>query len=333
MANKTIILAAGGTGGHVFPAVATAQKLEKMGFETQFWTDKRGVKYLSGKNIKLIQSASPSGVSQIFKLGVGFLQSLFYLIKNRPYAVVGFGGYPSFPPLIAARFLFIRTVLHEANSIPGKANRILAKFANVNASSFESAGGIYVGNPVRSDIKPTPYPAIQGKINLLVTGGSQGAKLFAQVVPKALLKFRDEIIVTHQVPENLLEQVRREYESLSIQAEVKSFFDNMPHLLANAHLLIARSGASTVSELEIAGRPAIFVPLAIAADDHQTKNAENIVAANGGWMIAEKDFTPERLETLLTEIIPTKLAFAAANIGKLAKPNAAYELALLISNR
>lgn len=330
MVNKKIVLAAGGTGGHVFPAIATADELTKLGCEIEFWTDKRGLKYLNGKDIKLIQSASPSGISQIFKLGIGFLQSLFYLIKNRPYAVVGFGGYPSFPPLVAARILFIRTVLHEANSIAGKANRILAKLANVTACSFESTGGVYVGNPVRGDIKPTPYPPIQGKINLLVTGGSQGAKLFAQVVPKSLLKFRDEIIVTHQVPENLLEQVRHEYESLSIQAEVKSFFDNMPQLLANAHLLIARSGASTVAELEIAGRPAIFVPLAIAADDHQTKNAENIVAANGGWMIAEKDFTPERLETLLTEIIPTKLAYAAQNIQKLAKPNAAKELAELI---
>ena len=330
--NKKIILAAGGTGGHVFPAIATAEELNKLGFETEIFTDTRGVKYIKTQKFRVIKSASPNGIKAVFKLTIGFLQSLYQLIKNRPYAVVGFGGYPSFPPLFAARLLFIKTVLHEQNSIQGKANRILAKVANISASSFPNTGGIYIGNPVRADIKTTPYPVITSKINLLVTGGSQGAKLFAQVVPKALQKFADEVKVTHQVPENLIEVVKADYAALGIEHEVKSFFDDMPTQLANAHLLIARSGASTVAELAIAGRPAIFVPLAIAADDHQRINAASVVEQNGGWLILEKDFTPESLAALLTELIPNKLLPAAENIRKLAKPNAAKDLAELIIN-
>jgi UDP-N-acetylglucosamine--N-acetylmuramyl-(pentapeptide) pyrophosphoryl-undecaprenol N-acetylglucosamine transferase len=264
-------------------------------------------------------------------LGIGFLQSLIYLLKNRPAAVVGFGGYPSFPPLFAAKFLFIRTVLHEQNSVQGKANRILSKLASVTASSFPGTEGVYVGNPVRADITPSPYPIIQDKVNLLVTGGSQGAKRFAEVVPKALQKYADEMRVVHQVPENLVEVVKKEYAEAGIEAEVKSFFDDMPKRLEWAHLLVARSGASTVAELAIAGRPAIFVPLAIAADDHQRINAESVVAVEGSWMILEKDFTPDSLSALLGELLPTKLLPAAENIRSLAKPDAARALAALIT--
>lgn len=329
---KRIVLAAGGTGGHVFPAVATAEELNRRGFETEIFTDKRGVKYIKTQKYRVINSASPNGLMALVKLKIGFFQSFFEFIKDRPTAVVGFGGYPSFPPLFAARLLFIRTILHEANSIQGKANRILAKIATANASSFPSTGGHYVGNPVRSDIQPMPYPTIVNKVHLLVTGGSQGARRFAEVVPKALLKFADEIKVTHQVPENLVEVVKQEYAAGNIEHEVRSFFDDMPKRLSEAHLLIARSGASTVAELAIAGRPAIFVPLAIAADDHQRINAEDVIKEGGGWMILEKDFTPDSLAALLTEIIPTKLLPAAENIRRLAKPNAAKELADLVIN-
>lgn len=328
--SKKIILAAGGTGGHVFPAIATAEELNRLGYETEILTDKRGEKYIKTQSYKVISSASPNGIKAILKLELGFIQALIHLLKNRPSAVVGFGGYPSFPPLFAAKFLFIKTILHEQNSIQGKANRILAKMANVTASSFPTTGGQYVGNPVRADIKPTPYPVITNKVHLLVTGGSQGAKRFAEVVPKALLKFSDEVKVTHQVPENLVETVKQEYAAANIEAEVKSFFDDMPKRLEEAHLLIARSGASTVAELAIAGRPAIFVPLAIAADDHQRINAEKVVEAGGGWMILEKEFTPDSLASLLTDIMPNKLAAAAINVKSLAKPNAAKELANLV---
>ena len=332
MASTRIVLAAGGTGGHVFPAIATAEELQKQGFDPVLFTDKRGIKYIRTHNYKVVQSASPNGIKALLKLKIGFLQSLFAFIKNRPYAVVGFGGYPSFPPLLAARLLFIRTVLHEQNSIQGKANRILAKLANVSASSFPGTGANYVGNPVRADIKPTIYPLITSKVNVLITGGSQGAKRFAEVAPKALAKFADEIRVVHQAPENLVDVVRQEYAAANIEAEVKSFFDDMPQRLETAHLLIARSGASTVAELAMAGRPAIFIPLAIAADDHQRINAEKVVDAGGGWMILEKELTPDTLSSLLTEIIPNKLAAAAFNIRSLAKPNAAKDLAELIIN-
>ena len=332
MEKARIILAAGGTGGHVFPAVATAEELQKQGFQTEFFTDKRGAKYIKTANVRIVNSASPNGIKSLLKLVIGFFQSLIQFIKHRPYAVVGFGGYPSFPPLLAARLLFIRTALHEQNSIQGKANRILAKLANVTACSFPNTSGIYVGNPVRADIKPSDYPLIKGKVNLLVTGGSQGAKLFAQVIPKALGKFADEIKIVHQVPENLVEVVKQEYAAANIEAEVKSFFDDMPKRLEAAHLLIARSGASTVAELAMAGRPALFIPLAIAADDHQRINAEKVVASGGGWMILEKEFTPDSLAAILTDIIPNKLAAAAYNIKSLAKPAAAKDLADLIVN-
>jgi UDP-N-acetylglucosamine--N-acetylmuramyl-(pentapeptide) pyrophosphoryl-undecaprenol N-acetylglucosamine transferase len=338
MRPNNVLIAAGGTGGHVFPAIATAQELKNRGCKVLFATDSRGEKYLknSGFEYKVVSSASPNPKKpmSMLKLLIGTFQSIALIIKFRPKAVLGFGGYPSFPPLFAARLLFKRTVLHEQNSVLGKANRLLAKLSGKVAVSFPNMKGEYVGNPVRSEITSLPMPPLDGKIHLLVTGGSQGAKLFADVIPDVIAEFKDQISITHQVTEKELPIVRAKYQAIGVEHEVKTFFDDMPKRLADCHLLIARSGASTIFELAVAGRPAIFVPLAIAADDHQRINAQNILASGGGWMIAEKDFNKESLKNLLGQLIvnPEKIILASAKIKEFSKPDAAAKLADLVLN-
>jgi UDP-N-acetylglucosamine--N-acetylmuramyl-(pentapeptide) pyrophosphoryl-undecaprenol N-acetylglucosamine transferase len=335
---NNILIAAGGTGGHVFPAIATAQELSKRGAKVMFATDSRGEKYLknSGFEYKIISSASPNPKKpmSLVKLLVGTFQSVALIIKFHPKAVIGFGGYPSFPPLFAARLLFKKTVLHEQNSVLGKANRLLAKLSSKVAVSFLNMKGEYVGNPVRSEIHEFPMPPLNGKIHLLVTGGSQGAKLFADVIPDVIVEFKDKISITHQVTEKELPTVRAKYQAIGVEHEVKTFFDDMPARLANCHLLIARSGASTIFELATAGRPAIFVPLAIAADDHQRINAQNVLASGGGWMILEKNFNKDSLKSVIHQLIenPEKIILASAKIKEFAKPDAAQKLADLVLN-
>ena len=334
---KKIILAAGGTGGHVFTAIATADELQKRGYAILFLTDIRGEKYLktSGYKYKIISSASPNGLLSFCKLALGTLQS-FILFLCRPKAVVGFGGYPSFPPLMAAKLLGLKTVLHEQNSVLGKANRFLAKSASIVATAFpetKNAGkATYVGQPVRKEITATPYPPTTGKLNILVTGGSQGAKLFAEILPEVFCQYADKISVTHQVPDNYIEQVKSKYQSCNLDFEVKSFFDNMPQQLAKTHLLIARAGSSTVFELAASGRPALFIPLKIAADNHQYYNAKAVCDLGGGWLLEEKDLQAAQISAIIGEIIAaaSKLETAAENIKKFAKPEAAANLANLI---
>jgi UDP-N-acetylglucosamine--N-acetylmuramyl-(pentapeptide) pyrophosphoryl-undecaprenol N-acetylglucosamine transferase len=317
MAQSKIVLAAGGTGGHVFPAVAVATELEKMGYTTEFFTDVRGEKYLKNQKYKIINSASPNSFKALGKLVLGFFESLAELAFDRPKVVVGFGGYPSFPPLLAAKVLFIKTVLHEQNAVQGLANRVLAKVATKVANT---------GNPVRPDIKFTPYPAKSDKLNILITGGSQGAKLFADIIPKALSHFAGKLNIVHQAAPDVAE----EYKKLGIDAVVQPFFDDMPKRLEWAHLVICRAGASTIAEAAVSGRPAIFIPLKIAADDHQRKNAESVVAHGGGSLILEDNFNAKTLASLLEDLTYEKLQAAAEQIAKLAKPRAAKDLADLI---
>ncbi len=339
---KTILLAAGGTGGHVFPAIATAEELRSRGYRVFFATDRRGEKYLNGKGFeyRIVSSASPNPKrpASLIKLGTGILQSVALLFKTKPVCVIGFGGYPSFPPLITARIFRIKTILHEQNSVLGKANRTLAKFANIVAVSFPTTlnakNAIVVGNPVRSEITDFPLPEFEGKINILITGGSQGARIFSFVLPEALAKFAGKIKVVQQVGEAEIEQVRTKYETAGIECELNSFFDDMPKYLSETHLLICRSGASTIFELALAGRPAIFIPLAIAAEDHQRINAESIASKGGGWVIPERDFTAPALAAILEDLInnPDKIKEAAFNIRKFAQPEAAAHLADLVES-
>ena len=337
---KNIILAAGGTGGHVFTAIAIAEELQKRGYNILFSTDKRGEKYLKDKSFtyKIITSGSPGGgiftkLAVLAKLSTGVLQSFIYLAPKRPKLVIGFGGYPTFPPLIAARLLGIKTILHEQNSVLGKVNRVLAKSAAAVATAFPetkfATNPIYTGQPVRNAITSSPYPATTDKIHILITGGSQGAKLFADILPEALCQFADKISVVHQVPDNKIAQVKKQYQACGIEFVIQSFFNDMQERLSAAHLLIARAGSATVFELATTGRPAIFVPLKIAADNHQFHNTEAICKSGGSWMIEEKDFNVTRVSAIIAQILadPQKLTLAAENIKKFAKPNAASELA------
>ncbi len=327
-----IILAAGGTGGHVYTATAVGEELAKRGYKVMFMTDKRGTKYLKD-NYKVIAAASPNGLKAMPLLSYGILQSLLYLIYRRPKIVIGFGGYPSFPPLFAAKLLGLKTLIHEQNSVLGKVNKFFAQKAVPVATAFPetkfAANATCTGQPVRHSISPSPYPAITNKLNILITGGSQGAKLFADILPEALCPFAENITVAHQVPDNKITEVKAKYQACGMDFDVQSFFNNMPERLNTAHLVISRAGAATVFELAIAGRPAIFVPLKIASDNHQFHNTDNLCKANASWMLEEKDFNKMNISAIISELLaePQKLVAAATNIKTFARPNAASELA------
>ena len=358
--SKTIILAAGGTGGHIFPAQALAEVLLARGFNPVLVTDHRFHQYHKRDGgvfdtipIYTIHAASPSGsmfkrMQGLVLLARGTVEAFFRLRKLKPLAVVGFGGYPSFPTLVAALLRRELVILHEQNSVLGKVNRALAKRVRVIAASYErmqllpqDVKVVATGNPVRAAIEQLsglPYPAPQAgdMLRVLVTGGSQGASVFSSVVPAALAllapELRSRIRIDQQCRVSELEIARAAYAALGLQPDLAPFFTDMPARLTAAHLVIARAGASTVAELMIAGRPALLVPLPTAADNHQHYNAVAIEDAGAGWVIAERDFTPEllakRLEMLLAA--PQRLSECAGAMRALATPKSAEKLAELV---
>ena len=278
------------------------------------------------------------------------MQAARVLRRIRPAAAVGFGGYPSVPPLVASGRLGIPSVLHEQNAVLGRANRMLARRASAIATSFPETERVprnraglvtHVGNPVRSAIaalRGARYnpPVPDGAFRLLVTGGSQGARVFAEVVPAAVAALpqalRQRIKVSQQCRPEDLAAVERSYADAGIEVQLAPFFEDMPARLDEAHLIICRAGASTIAELAAAGRPAILVPLPIAADDHQSANGRAMVAAGGAIMIAQPSFTSARLaqelKTLMAE--PERLAERAAAAQSFARPDAARSLADLV---
>ena len=280
------------------------------------------------------------------------MQAARVLRRIRPAAAVGFGGYPSVPPLVASGRLGIPSVLHEQNAVLGRANRMLARRASAIATSFPETERIphnraglvtYVGNPVRAAIaalRGTQYepPAADGPFRLLVTGGSQGARVLAEIVPAAVaalpLALRRRIEVSQQCRPEDLAAVERSYAETGVEARLAPFFEDMPARLGGAHLVICRAGASTIAELAAAGRPAILVPLPIAADDHQSANGRAMVATGAAIMIAQQSFTSARLaqelETLMAE--PAQLARRAVAAGSFARPDAARALADLVED-
>ncbi len=358
-ARKHIVLASGGTGGHVFPARALSAELIERGYQVTLMTDDRGEVYeklFPGVEIKQVKAGSPSmggirgKISAVFNLGVGFIQSLKFLNKLRPVAVVGFGGYPSLPPAFAATVLNIPLILHEQNAILGRVNRLLARKSVCIATSFPYTDAddaqviakmTFTGNPVRGEIRSlfgSPYlcPTEADKINILVTGGSQGATILSEVVPAAIASLDEELQsrlqVTQQCRKEDLERVRGIYAGTKVGAELATFFDDMPKLLAGCHLAIVRSGASTMAELAIAGRPAILVPYKFAMDNHQFKNAKSAVDRGAAELILQDQFTvsglANRLENLLKH--PEKLKAMAMATANCAEVNAADKLADLV---
>jgi UDP-N-acetylglucosamine--N-acetylmuramyl-(pentapeptide) pyrophosphoryl-undecaprenol N-acetylglucosamine transferase len=352
-----ILLSAGGSGGHVFPARALAEELLSRGLRVVICTDTRGLKYLDGLNASIPRHIIASGtytsglmgkVQGIVELIKGTVQSIRLIRQISPVAAVGFGGYPSAPPLFAAQAMGIPTILHEQNAILGLANKWLAPMAKKIALSYADTVGLtekmriktrFTGNPVRqaiASLSSEPYPSIDNKITIMVVGGSQGAKVFSDIVPMALAALPSDIqkrlTIIQQSRPDAVDMVREIYSKTEMDFEIKSFYDDMPDKIKAAHLLITRSGASTVAELTAAGRPAIYVPFPWNRDNQQVYNAEQVEKAGGGWMILEKNLTVEGLKINLENLLsqPKILQNAAEAAKRAGKINATSLLADLV---
>jgi UDP-N-acetylglucosamine--N-acetylmuramyl-(pentapeptide) pyrophosphoryl-undecaprenol N-acetylglucosamine transferase len=314
-----VLLAAGGTGGHLFPAEALAVVLDKRSITVDLATDHRAAHFkFPARAVHLISSATLRGRDPISLartatlLTLGTAKAWMLLGRIKPNAVVGFGGYPTVPPLLAASWRGVPTVLHEQNGVMGRANRLLAPRVTAIATGFRTLKNFnrhwqskitFTGNPLRPPViaaAATPYAALaDGKLRLLVFGGSQGAHVMAEIVPKAIERLNADLLgrlsIIQQARAEDLDAVRTTYARLGVKAEVAPFFPDLPARMAASQLVISRSGASSVAELSAIGRPAILVPLPHALDQDQFANAGVLEAAGGAIRIEQRDFTPERL--------------------------------------
>ena len=353
-----MLLAAGGTGGHLFPAAALAAALSARGAEVELATDDRALKYgadFPARAVHAFPSATTTGAGALNKaraaatLGAGVAAALVKLGGIRPRAVVGFGGYPTAPPVLAASLLRIPIILHEQNAVMGRANRFLSARASLIACGFPELNCVdpatkaktrYTGNPVRPAVlaaAETPYPDLAGKrLNLLVTGGSQGARVMADVVPEALALLSAEerqwVRLTQQARGEDKARVAGACARMKFPVEVAEFFADLPARIAAAHLVVGRAGASTVSELAVIGRPSVLVPFPHALDQDQAANAAALAAAGGAVVVPQAEFTPERLAAILREALasPAKLAASAKAAKASGVPDAADRLADLV---
>jgi UDP-N-acetylglucosamine--N-acetylmuramyl-(pentapeptide) pyrophosphoryl-undecaprenol N-acetylglucosamine transferase len=353
-----IVLAAGGTGGHVFPAEALAEALLSRGYRLTLITDNRGAAYggvlgtIETHRLPLSRMSGgiASRVRSVVSIGASVFRARALLRRLNPGAVIGFGGYPSLPTVLAGTQLRIPTALHEQNAVLGRANRLLARRVAAIATSFADVkflGGEFstkvtvTGNPVRPGIRALrtgiyAEPAAGEKFRILVVGGSQGASIFSKVVPAAAAilapPLRERLEIAQQARAEDLEAARAAYAGLGMNPDLRPFFDDVPARLAAAHLVICRSGASTVAELATVGRPAILVPYPHATDDHQTANARALAALGGGWVTLNSEFNAmslaERLSALLADPAPLSRAAAAAHAA--GRPDAAERLADLV---
>jgi UDP-N-acetylglucosamine--N-acetylmuramyl-(pentapeptide) pyrophosphoryl-undecaprenol N-acetylglucosamine transferase len=349
MTGQPIILAAGGTGGHLYPAEALAQELLNRRHSVIIITDKRGSAFqkLGDKvQIDCVRTATfrpgiLSKIKAVFDICAGIFQAAKLLKKYQPALVVGFGGYPSFPTVFAAQRLGIPTILHEQNAVLGKANLWLADTAQVIAASLPLARDkvVVTGNPVRAGIcavRNNPYPSLGGTLEVFITGGSQAAKIFSDVVPDAVRQLPEEIKnrlrIVHQCREGDIAATEEKYRVAGVKAEIKSFFNDMPERLSACHLFIGRSGASTVAEIAVVGRPAIFVPYPGHADQQQKHNAELIAQKDGAWIIPQENFTAETLARQIEHLAknPALLESAAAAAKSCGQPEAVKNLADLV---
>ncbi len=354
-----IVLATGGTGGHVFPAEALAVELAARDCRLALVTDRRGGAFsgflgdldtyrvraggVAGKRfVALLQSGT--------ELAIGLFQAHRILKRLRPAVVVGFGGYASVPTMLAAGFGGFATALHEQNAVLGRANRLLASRVRRIATCFDVVEGldpqnadkvVRTGMPVRPAVlrmRQRPYPPLtdEGPVELLVIGGSQGARVLSDVVPAAIGRLdeglRQRLRITQQCRPEDLDRVTAAYREIGVAAELNSFFADVPERLAACHMLIGRSGASTVAEVTAVGRPSILVPYPHAIDNHQDRNAHAVDAAGAGWLIPEQAFTPAGLAARLDSLIglPAILTRAAASAKNIGRPDAASALADMV---
>ena len=352
---RMIVLAAGGTGGHLFPAQALAAALAARGRDVAWITDRRGADFggFEAAPVHVVDAATPSGrnvfgrVAALGDIARGALQARNLLGRLAARVVVGFGGYPSLPPLLAAGLRRIPCAIHEQNAVLGRVNRKMAARVARIATSFpdtrlvpasDAHKVVLTGNPVRpaaAAFAGQGYvaPETEGAVRLLVFGGSQGAQIMAARLPLAVNllppALRRRLSIVQQARREDVERVQGAYAGAGVQAEVKAFFDDLPARMAAAHLVVSRSGASTVAELVAIGRPAILMPYPHAADDHQTVNARHVEAAGAGWVFPDSEASPERLAERLTALLarPQALAQAAAAAAALGDAHAAERLA------
>ncbi len=355
---KVIVLTAGGTGGHLFPAQALAHELGVRGWQVHLATDGRAERYghdFPAQSVRIIPSATPSGKNPIkmakaaLTLAKGFFIARKQLKELKPAALVGFGGYPTVPPMLAAASLGIPTCLHEQNGVLGRANKLLARSAKVLAASFPILKGgepfkeitTLTGNPVRPavlDAASSDYPALDADspLKLTVFGGSQGARFFSEYMPGVIGRLpeamRSRIKLVQQCRQEDLPKARVAYRELKIDAEISPFFADMPAKIADSHLVICRSGASSVSELAAIGRPSILVPLPGSLDQDQKANAEVLSNAGGAWIMDQRGLRPNPIADLIEDLFsnPDKLTAAADAARKQGRPDAAEHLADLV---
>lgn len=352
-----LLLAAGGTGGHMFPAQALAEHLSAQGWQIAMMTDARGRKHagnIPADPIIEVEAATISprrpikAIGGMMKLSRGTQQAKRFIKDFAPDVVVGFGGYPAFPAMRAAQSLGIPTVLHEQNAVLGRVNRVFAAKANVVASGFETlhklpkgATHVCTGNPLRAQIIaaiPAGYTVPTQDINLLIVGGSLGAKIVSETVPAAIALLPSELqkrlVVTQQTRAEYLDTARVIYKAAGVRATCESFFGDIETHLAAAHFIIARAGASSVSEIAAMGKPSLLVPLAIAMDDHQTVNARALKDHGAAEILPESAFTAEGLKTTLLERLNDShwLQTAARAARNTSRPDATARLAKLVSD-
>jgi UDP-N-acetylglucosamine--N-acetylmuramyl-(pentapeptide) pyrophosphoryl-undecaprenol N-acetylglucosamine transferase len=342
-----LVMAAGGTGGHMFPAQALAEIMLRRGWRVKLSTDERGARYTGGfphsVEIEIVSAATFDRGGPLakllvpFRLATGALSAIFAMRRDRPDAVVGFGGYPSVPALTAAWLLRLPRMIHEQNGVLGKVNTWFAGRVDVMACGIE---GVHTGNPVRmtvreragaSYIAPGPYP-----MSILVIGGSQGARTLSDVVPPAIAALPLEMVgnlrISHQAREEDQPRVATYYAEHGLHADVQPFFHDVPARMSEAQLVISRAGASSVADISVIGRPSILVPYPHATGDHQTANAQALVDAGAAIRIPENKLTIETLTeaihaVLSNEMGAVRMMQAALSVGK---PEAAEHLAALV---
>jgi UDP-N-acetylglucosamine--N-acetylmuramyl-(pentapeptide) pyrophosphoryl-undecaprenol N-acetylglucosamine transferase len=358
MMSRHYVLAAGGTGGHMIPAHALAEELLARGHRVALITDDRGARIpglFDQAQVHILPAGRLAGgpvgwLKAVKAIHTGRAMALRLYETFLPSAVIGFGGYPAFPALLAARRDRIPTLIHEQNAVLGRVNRLMASRVDAICTAYGEVQRLpsnagervhLIGNPVREEVlalRDQPFPALDGDsiFRLLVIGGSQGATILSEVVPEALgllpEHFRRRLQVTQQCREEDIEGVRARYQALGIPADLATYMEDLPERLGWSHLVIARAGASTIAELTAAGRPAILVPLPSATDDHQTFNAKEMAKAGGARMIAQARFTPVELAKQMQKLglEPGALANAAQRAKSAGRPEAAKDLADLV---
>ncbi len=358
-----VLVAAGGTGGHLFPAEALAAALSKRGIAAHLATDHRAARFggaFAADAIHVVASDTLRGRNPVAlartatMLGIGLMQAWRLLGRLKPSAVIGFGGYPTIPTVLAAAWRGVPTLIHDANAVIGRANRFLAPRVTAIATSFPdvfnrdpalAAKATLTGNPVRPAViaaAATPYQAPDGALRLIVFGGSQGARIMAEIVPDAIARLdvalRARLSIVQQAREEDLGRVRDAYARLAVAAEIAPFFADLPARIAASHLVVSRSGASTVAELAAIGRPSILVPLPHALDQDQAANAGVLERAGGALRLFQDAFTPHRLAAEIAALAAapqrlTQMAAAAKSVGQLDAADRLADLVLQVAGQ